>query len=162
MNTALHFSSETVEWSTPPGFFAAINAETNGVLGLLGTDVCATEENRKGPHFYTEAEDGLAQEWAGLCWMNPPYGRGIGAWVEKAWRSAHSGNATVYTLLPARTDTAWWHDYVMQASEIRLIRGRLKFGGCKNAAPFPSALVIFRPDRSTAALFKSYTLKPKE
>jgi len=75
--------------------------------------------------------------------MNPPYGREIGKWVKKAYESAQSG-ATVVCLVPARTDTAWWHDYCAKG-EIRFVRGRLKFGGSKNSAPFPSAVVIFRP-----------------
>ena len=75
--------------------------------------------------------------------MNPPYGRGIGAWLEKAFRSAAMG-ATVVCLLPARTDTAWFQDYAMKG-EVRFIRGRLKFGGHANSAPFPSAVVVFRP-----------------
>lgn len=75
--------------------------------------------------------------------MNPPYGREIGAWMAKAWRSSQAG-ALVVCLVPARTDTAWWHDYAAKGA-VRFIRGRLKFGGHKNSAPFPSALVIFSP-----------------
>ena len=78
--------------------------------------------------------------------MNPPYGRQIGRWVQKAYESATKG-ATVCCLVPARTDTRWWHRYVMRAEEVRLLRGRLKFGAAKNAAPFPSAIVVFRPPR---------------
>ncbi len=87
--------------------------------------------------------DGLALTWLGTCWMNPPYGRKIGQWVRKAYESSLLG-ATVVCLLPARTDTAWWHDYVVKG-EIRFLRGRLKFGGQKNSAPFPSAVVVYRP-----------------
>jgi site-specific DNA-methyltransferase (adenine-specific) len=76
--------------------------------------------------------------------MNPPYGREIGSWIRKAWESSREG-ATVVCLLPARTDTRWWHDYVMRAGEIRLVRGRLRFGQAVASAPFPSAVVIFRP-----------------
>jgi phage N-6-adenine-methyltransferase len=105
-------------------------------------DVCALPENAKVGRYFTPQENGLAQEWRGVCWMNPPYGRGIGAWVRKAYESAQDG-ATVVCLLPARTDTAWFHDYC-QRGEIRFLRGRLKFGGSKNSAPFPSMVVIFR------------------
>jgi site-specific DNA-methyltransferase (adenine-specific) len=75
--------------------------------------------------------------------MNPPYGREIGKWMKKAVEEWKRGN-TVVCLVPARTDTAWWHDYAIKG-EIRFIRGRLKFGGGKSSAPFPSAIVIFRP-----------------
>lgn len=84
----------------------------------------------------------MKQEWNGTVFMNPPYGRGIGEWVKKAFDSA-MGGAVVVCLLPARTDTKWWHDYCMKGN-IRFIRGRLKFGDGKNSAPFPSAIVIFK------------------
>jgi len=86
----------------------------------------------------------------GVCWMNPPYGRDIGLWVQKAFESAHDG-ATVVCLIPARTDTAWWHEYVIKADETRFVRGRLRFGEASAGAPFPSAIVVFRANvqRST-------------
>lgn len=77
-------------------------------------------------------------------WLNPPYGREIGLWVAKAVEEAAAG-ATVVCLLPARTDTRWWHDFVIKHGKVEFVRGRLKFGGCKNSAPFPSALVVFEP-----------------
>lgn len=88
--------------------------------------------------------------------MNPPYGRQIGNWVKKAKEAARQGKATVVCLLPARTDTAWWHDYVMKANEIRLIRGRLKFGDGKGSAPFPSAIVVFRKGLTSSIRINSY------
>ena len=104
---------------------------------------CASATNAKGPRFFTPAEDGLRQDWSKeVVFMNPPYGRVIGLWVRKAFESAQAG-AVVVCLLPARTDTRWWHDYVMRG-EFRFIRGRLRFGDGKNSAPFPSAIVIFR------------------
>jgi phage N-6-adenine-methyltransferase len=106
-------------------------------------DVCATPDKAKCERFYSPEIDGLAQEWRGTCWMNPPYGRVIGQWVKKAFESSRDG-ATVVCLLPARTDTAWWHDYC-QRGEVRFIRGRLKFVGATANAPFPSAVVVFRP-----------------
>lgn len=139
---SVHFSSKTDLWSTPPDFFAALNAEFSFTL-----DVCAIPENAKCSRFFTPTEDGLSQPWVGICWMNPPYGRQIGQWVQKAHASSRDG-ATVVCLLPARTDTRWWHLYVPRASEVRFIRGRLKFGGPPKAghsAPFPSAVVIFKP-----------------
>ena len=135
---AVHFSSETDEWPTPQDFFDKLNEEFHFTL-----DVCATPENAKCPRYYTKRENGLLQKWEGVCWMNPPYGREIGQWVKKAYESA-IGGATVVCLLPARTDTSWWHDYCMKG-EVRFIRGRLKFGGASENAPFPSAVVIFRP-----------------
>ncbi len=136
---SVHFSSKTDLWATPQDFFNTLNAEFGFTL-----DVCALPYNAKCERYFTPEEDGLQQLWRGVCWMNPPYGRTIGQWVRKAYESALEG-ATVVCLIPARTDTAWWHTWVMQAEEVRFIRGRLKFGGSKNSAPFPSAVVIFRP-----------------
>lgn len=137
-NMAVHYSSETDLWSTPQDFYDRLNAEFGFEL-----DVCATPENAKCERYFTEREDGLLQCWTGVVWMNPPYGRRISEWVKKAYESAQEGS-TVVCLVPARTDTAWWHDYCMKG-EIRFIRGRLKFGGAKWNAPFPCAVVIFRP-----------------
>jgi len=136
MNT-IHFSSATDDWPTPQNYFDEVNKEFNFTL-----DVCASRENAKCPKFFTKEDDGLAQEWDGVIWMNPPYGRGIKDWMRKAYESWVLG-ATVVCLVPARTDTSWWHDFAMHG-EIRFIRGRLKFGNAKANAPFPSALVIFR------------------
>ncbi len=138
MNTSVHFSSATAEWPTPQDFFDKCNAE----FGPFDLDVCATSENAKCSRYFTKVDDGLSQIWGGRIWMNPPYGRTIGLWMQKAYESAQSGRAIVVCLVPARTDTAWWHDYAMKG-RIRFIRGRLKFGGHKNTAPFPSALVVF-------------------
>lgn len=138
-SASVHFSSASDEWPTPQDFFDKCNAE----FGPLDLDVCATAENAKCPRYFTKADDGLAQVWSGRVWMNPPYGREIGAWMAKAWRSSQAG-ALVVCLVPARTDTAWWHDYAAKGA-VRFIRGRLKFGGHKNSAPFPSALVVFSP-----------------
>jgi phage N-6-adenine-methyltransferase len=137
MNIDVHFSSKTDLWSTPQEFFDILNMEFK-----FQTDVCATKENAKCKKFFTIEDDGLSKEWTGIIWMNPPYGREISAWMEKADMSATNG-ATVVCLVPARTDTKWWHDYVMH-HEIRFIKGRLKFGGHTNSAPFPSALVIMK------------------
>jgi phage N-6-adenine-methyltransferase len=130
------FTSNTDLWATPKDFFILLDEEFDFDL-----DVCANAENAKCTHYFSPEQDGLKQEWIGTCWMNPPYGRVIGDWVKKAYESSLNG-ATVVCLLPARTDTRWWHDYCMKG-EIRLVRGRLKFGDSKNSAPFPSAVVIF-------------------
>lgn len=135
----VHFSSKSDEWATPQDFFDALNCSFNFQL-----DVCATQENAKCQRFFTRADDGLKQEWSGVCWMNPPYGRGIGDWMRKAYESAQSG-ATVVCLVPARTDTRWWHEYAKKG-EVYFVPGRLKFGGHRHNAPFPCAVVTFRPN----------------
>lgn len=135
---SVHFSSASDVWATPQPFFDALAEEFP-----FTTDVCATAENAKCQHYYSPEQNGLVQSWQGCCYMNPPYGREISRWMQKAYESSVAG-ATVVCLVPARTDTAWWHNYAIKG-EIRFIRGRLKFGGHKNSAPFPSAVVVFRP-----------------
>ena len=136
---SVHFSSKTDLWYTPQDFFKKYDD-----VYKFETDVCATDDNAKCAKYYTEEMDGLSQEWRGVCWMNPPYGRTIGKWMKKAYESSLSGT-TVVCLVPARTDTNWWHDYAMKG-DIEFIKGRLKFGGSKNSAPFPSAVVVFKQD----------------
>lgn len=135
----VHFSSQTDVWATPDDLFAELHAEFGFTL-----DVCALPSNAKCECYFTPEQDGLSQEWTGVCWMNPPYGRHIGEWIGKALNSSQSG-ATVVCLIPARTDTRWWHDLVTKASEVRFIKGRIHFGNAATPAPFPSAVVIFRP-----------------
>jgi len=137
-NMNIHFSSATDLHATPQDFFDKLNEEFGFEL-----DVCAIPENAKCAKFFTPEQDGLKQEWSGVCWMNPPYGREISAWMRKANESAKNG-ATVVCLVPARTDTNWWHQYAIQ-HEVRFVRGRLKFGDAKNSAPFPSAVVVINP-----------------
>lgn len=137
MNTEVMFSSASDEWAIPMEFFRVLDAEFHFTL-----DVCATAENAKCRNFFTVDDDALAQSWNGVCWCNPPYGRQIGVWVKKAAES----DATVVMLLPARTDTKWFHEYIYGKAEIRFVRGRLKFGGSKNSAPFPSMIVIFNKE----------------
>jgi len=138
MNTDLMFSSKTDMWSTPQELFDKYNA-----LYHFDIDVCAVPENAKCKQYYTPEIDGLKQEWKDVCWCNPPYGRQIGLWVEKAAKS----KSTVVMLLPARTDTKWFHDYCLKYGKIEFLKGRVKFGGCKNSAPFPSMIVVF-PEKS--------------
>jgi phage N-6-adenine-methyltransferase len=142
MNTDLMFSSKTEMWATPQDFFNQINKEYNFSL-----DVCAIDENAKCSNYYTPEIDGLKQEWKGNCWMNPPYGREIGKWIEKAYyESIIKNNCIVVALLPARTDTKWFHNYIYMKERVKInfIKGRLKFGNGKNPAPFPSMIVIFK------------------
>jgi len=133
------FSSETDLWSTPQHIFDKYDEIYN-----FTTDVCANSDNAKCFHYFSPHDNGLIQSWDGVCWCNPPYGRGIGAWIKKAYESSLNGT-TVVMLIPSRTDTQWWHNYVMKG-EIEFIKGRLKFGDAKNSAPFPSAIVVFRPN----------------
>ena len=137
INTGL-FTSVRPDWETPAELFALYNAEYHFTL-----DVCATPENAKCERFFTLDDDGLAQSWAGeMCWCNPPYGREVGAWVKKAAEeSAHA--KLIVLLLPARTDTAWWHDYVAPFASVDFLRGRVCFVGGDSSAPFPSAVAIY-------------------
>lgn len=134
------YTSATDEWSTPPQFFRALDAEFHFTL-----DPCATDANHKAPKYYTAKEDGLAQSWAGeTVFINPPYGREIAKWIRKAAEESETTGTTCVMLLPARTDTAWFHDYILgKADIIRFIRGRLRYGGSNQNAPFPSMIVVF-------------------
>jgi site-specific DNA-methyltransferase (adenine-specific) len=137
MNTELMFSSNDQTWETPTDFFKRLDLEFK-----FDIDVCAFPETAKCPRYFTPEINGLAQSWAPLtCWMNPPYDQ-TARWIEKAYSEALKG-AIVVCLIPARTDTQYYHDFCMRASEIRYVKGRLKFGNSKNSAPFPSAVVIF-------------------
>lgn len=164
MNSALMFSRKTDEWSTPDDFFAELNCEF-----AFAVDVAATQENRKcewyfGPdHALAMLRDSLAVDWIAqlrltrlpsmACWMNPPYSQ-CREFIAKAAREAQRG-CTVVCLVPSRTDTRWWHEHVWDAErhrprpgvEVRFIKGRLKFGGATAGAPFPSVVIVFRPQR---------------
>lgn len=130
------FTSNTDLWATPQSFFDEWNSKYN-----FETDVCATAENAKCEIYFSPEENGLLQEWKGTCWMNPPYGREISKWVKKAYESSLNG-AVVVCLLPARTDTRWFHNYCLKG-DITFLRGRLKFNEVKWNAPFPNMVVIF-------------------
>lgn len=134
------FSSENEVWATPQDFFDKLNQEFH-----FNLDPCALPENAKCSKFFTPADNGLIQDWGGAkVFCNPPYGRKIIDWVRKCYEESKKPDTTVVMLIPARTDTRYFHDYIYhKAKEIRFIRGRLKFGGSKNAAPFPSMVVIF-------------------
>lgn len=127
-------------WATPQHVFDALDEEFHFTL-----DVCADDDNHKCENYYNVNQDGLTREWTGVCWMNPPYGKTIGKWVRKAAESAEAG-AVVVGLLPNRTDTNWWQD-VMRASEIRFVKGRLKFGDADYGAPFGSVIAVWGGDR---------------
>lgn len=141
MNTDCMFSSRTDNWETPQDFFDKLNRYFHFDL-----DVCADDKNHKCSKYFTREQDGLKQNWGGCTvFCNPPYGREIGKWVNKCFVEVYAGSCKcAVMLLPARTDTKWFHQYIYNKSEIRFLCGRLKFGGSKNCAPFPSMVVIYR------------------
>ncbi len=137
-------SSKKMDWCTPKGVFAALNDEFDFVL-----DAAASDKNAKCSEYYTEKDNALVQSWdkGGAVFCNPPYGREIGKWVKKAYEESKSMPYPVVLLIPARTDTSYFHEYIYGASTIRFIRGRLKFtyddGTSAGSAPFPSMIVIY-------------------
>lgn len=164
----VHFSSERMDWETPWELFAELHKEFGFTL-----DVCAEEHNTKLGNYFSPEDDGLAQDWGkNVCWMNPPYGDpeyhckpnckkktcqkrghciseyipGVKDWVRKAYQESLSG-ATVVCLLPVRTCTTWFHQFIYGKAEIRFLKGRLKFVGAENSAPFPSMIVVYRPNK---------------
>lgn len=142
MTAGACMSSASVEWASPPWLVARLAAE----FGPFDLDPAATAENACAPDWYCAEQDGLRQPWHGKVWCNPPYGRTLtGVWIRRMAEAADSGEADlVVGLVPARTDTAAWHECVMRAEEVRLIRGRLRFSGSAAGATFPSAVVIWR------------------
>lgn len=141
LNTKVLFSSKEEKWATPQDFFDKLNDEFHFTL-----DAAASPDNAKCANYFTEEQDGLVQSWGGghTVWCNPPYCRKTGLWVKKAYEEHQRTGCTVVMLLPSRTDVRWFHDYILGKAEIRFIKGRLKFGGNKNSAPFPSIVVIYR------------------
>ena len=134
------FSSNSVEWSTPQWLFDELDNEFHFTL-----DPCSTHENHKCDKYFTKAENGLLQDWQGeTVYCNPPYGKQISQWVEKCYREGIKDNTTVVMLIPARTDTAYFHDFILNRSEIRFVPGRLYFNDGKGRSPFASIVVIFR------------------
>ena len=139
-NLSVMFSSNDMTWETPIGLFNKLNNEFGFTV-----DVCAGHFTAKCPKYYTEQDDELSKDWSNdICWMNPPYGKDIYLWMKKTYEESLKG-ATVVALIPSRTDTVYWQEFCMKATEIRFIKGRLKFGDSQNSAPFPSAIIIFSP-----------------
>ena len=127
---SVHFSSQRMDWKTPKAVYQVLDSEFH-----FDHDPC--------PPKYTI--DGLTSSW-GICnYVNPPYGKELAKWIKKGYEEYQLGKTVVF-LIPSRTDTIAWHDYCMKATEIRFIKGRLKFDDQKNSAPFPSAIVIFRAE----------------
>ena len=136
-NFSTKFDSKRQDWETPDSLFIPLLEEFG-----LALDVCATSQNAKCSKYFDIAINGLVQSWRGVCWMNPPFGE-QGKWVRKAFEESQKNAETVVCLLPARTNTNWWHDYVMKG-EVRFIRGRPKFKGAEHGLPQPLAIVVFR------------------
>ena len=144
--------SGTDEWSTPAPLFDMLDREF-----AFDLDPCSDESNFKCEQFFTRADDGLRQDWGrSIVFMNPPYSECF-AWVEKAF-FASLGGATVVCLLPARTDSGWWHAFTADA-EVRFLRGRLRFEGGKSSAPFPSVIVIFKAQNEDKSSSKASALR---
>ena len=139
MNSVL-FSSASDVWATPQDLFDELNKEFG-----FNLDPCALPDNAKCEKYFTPEINGLSQCWGGnVVFCNPPYGRQIYDWVKKCYEESRKPGTTVVMLIPARTDTRYFHEFIYhKAKEIRFIKGRLKFGNAKNAAPFPSMIVIF-------------------
>ena len=136
---SVHFSSEKQTWETPQDFFDKVNDIFNFTL-----DACAEDNTAKVSNYFTVEDDALAKEWKDVVWCNPPYGREQVKFVEKAYTESVKNSSIVVMLIPARPDTKVWQNLIFkEASQICFIKGRLKFGGSKDSAPFPSALVVF-------------------
>lgn len=135
------FTSKTCEHPTPKDFYAKLNDEFNFTL-----DPCATDLNHKCNKYYTMKDDGLKQNWDNeRIFCNPPYGREIGKWMKKL---SETDAPVRVALVPARTDTKWFHEHVLGKAEIRFVKGRLKFGDAKNSAPFPSIVIVYNNNAS--------------
>lgn len=153
------FSSKSDVWFTPDDFYKSLDEKFGFTL-----DPCADSQNTKCEKYYTQEEDGLQKDWKGeTVFVNPPYTRGaIKSWVKKCYEEAKEENTVVVCLIPARTDTKYWHSYCMKAREIYFVQGRLKFGSATNvdnSAPFPSAVIVFDGHRDTLPEIKTITRK---
>ena len=128
-----HVYGKKDEWETPQDLFDRLNAKYHFTL-----DAAASNSNHKCPKYYTKDQDGLVQDWGNdTVYVNPPYGRVIADWVHKAYETHQQYGNTIVMLLPARTDTCWFHDYIYGQADIKFIKGRLRFSGSKCNAPFP-------------------------
>lgn len=145
------FNRTKVEWETPQSLFDRLNKE----FGFT-CDLAANQDNAKVSTFIDENVNALTVPWSGICWLNPPYDGKLRKWVEKAFRDARDNKATVVMLIPAKTNTNWWHLYCMNAKEIRFIKGRPKFVGAKHGLPFPLALIVFSAGDYFEPIFSTY------
>src|SRR5574344_226839 len=139
-NLEVMFSSKNNDWSTPQDLYEELDNEFH-----FDIDLCANSNNTKCKNYFSEEDNSLIQDWEGFIgFCNAPYGRDIKNWVRKAYYEGSKPNTTIVMLIPARTDTTYFHNYIYGKAEIRFIKGRLKFGESKNSAPFPSMIVIFK------------------
>lgn len=144
MTDNVHFASDSDEWETPDAIVQWADERWLGGVGF-DLDPAATDDNAKASEWFDKDNDGLSQPWYGHVWCNPPYGRQIHRWIEKAAAEAALGRCDVVMLLPARVDTVWWHDLVLAyATAVVFFKGRVKFVGAENSAPFPSVVVYFK------------------
>lgn len=148
--TSNRFESKKQDWTTPDEVFDPLHQEFGFTL-----DAAASAENTRAAKFFSVEEDGLKQDWGdNTVWVNPPYGEtvgGLATWVKKAAKAAENG-ATVVMLIPARTNTKWFHDYCLALGEVRFIKGRPKFGGAKHGLPQPLCVVIWRPESKSQVM----------
>jgi len=136
--------SESSDHPTPDWIYTMLDR-----IFSFDLDVAASHENAKCPTYFTELDNGLAKRWSGRVWMNPPYGKGLELWVEKAWISVTYGHADVVVgLLPNRTAANWYHDYVFRKAIELPVRGRVRFHGNDNDAMFGSLVAIWLPEMS--------------
>ena len=153
MNKELHFKSDIQTWETPKAFFDQLNRLFGFTL-----DACASSENAKVGNYYTVEQNALIQEWQGVVWCNPPYGREQVKFIQKAYDESVKHGSTVVCLIPARPDTKVWQDLIFaKADQVCFIKGRLKFGNSKDAAPFPSALIVFGDSHDLSEFGKCFT-----
>ncbi|WP_409043290.1 phage N-6-adenine-methyltransferase [Latilactobacillus sakei] len=144
MNKELMFSSKKEDWETPQLFFNELNKKYK-----FNWDLASSDANAKCVNHFTVGDDSLSQDWSALegnLWLNPPYGRDLKHWVKKAYESSLDRSGLLVMLIPSRTDTSYWHDYIFDKAQIKFIRGRLKFengGVASQPAPFPSALIVY-------------------
>jgi phage N-6-adenine-methyltransferase len=144
------FESRSQSWSTPQSLFNRLNEEFHFTI-----DLAADSANAKCPVYYTAEEDALQQEWKGVCWLNPPFNSDkarLRRWVQKAFES----DCVVVMLVPAHTNTNWWHTYCMKAAEIRFLHGRPKFGDAKCGLVQAIAIVVFDKSRLQPSRIRSY------
>ncbi len=148
------FQSHKQEWQTPADLFDRLDREFGFTI-----DLAADKTNAKCPRYYSETDDALRQTWRGVGWLNPPYGskrHKLSDWVKKAYLESQKTGCTVVMLVPARTNTRWWHDYCMRAAEIRFLNGRPRFGDATHGLPQPLALVVFRQHPDATARLSSF------
>jgi site-specific DNA-methyltransferase (adenine-specific) len=149
-------TSLTDEWETPDDLFKKLDDEFHFTL-----DSCASDENHKVDKYYTIKTDGLNSPWSGVVWCNPPYSD-LPSWIKKAYDEAQKGS-TVVMLIYSRTDTKYWHNYIMKADEIRFIKGRVIFKGAGNKSPAPSSIIVFRPfSKATSPKVSTFEYRRKK